>query len=167
MEIIKRYEAALALYRKRKFADTLQIIEELKAAAPQWLKSFLLEAYVRREQGEFVKEFELLTKLLPRFKVTTPDEKKLAADALSLFGSVNRVLGNVVESVESFKLSAMLESNGAKSCTELSNALFAANAGNFTAAEYRKLYAEYKKYLADVKPYPRRFYNHERIRVGF
>ncbi|PUU99525.1 hypothetical protein DCD76_18430, partial [Acinetobacter baumannii] len=86
---------------------------------------------------------------------------------LSLFGSVNRVLGNVAESVESFKLSAMLESNGARSCTELSNALFAANAGNFTAAEYRTLYAEYKKYLADVEPYPRRFYNHERIRVGF
>lgn len=168
MEIIKRYEEALALYKARKFADALKIIAELKAAAPHWKKSFLLEAYVRREQCEFVKEFDALTKLLPQLKLKTPEDKSLAADALSLFGSVNRVLGNVTESVESFKLSAMLEGGGVKSCTEISNALFAANSSEvFTPDDFRELYALYKKYLADVEPYPRRFYKHERIRVGF
>lgn len=168
MDILKRYETALELYHKRKFAEALKIVEELKAAAPSWLKSFLLEAYVRREQGEFVKEFYLLTKLLPQCKLDKPEDKQLAADALSLFGSVNRVLGNVAESVESFKLSAMLEGGGGKSCIEISNALFAANsAEEFSPDEFRALYAEYKKYLADVKPYPRRFYKNERIRVGF
>ncbi len=64
MEIVKRCEEALALYHKRKFAETLKIVDELKAAAPAWKKSFLPEAYVRREQGEFVKE------LLPQLKLT-------------------------------------------------------------------------------------------------
>lgn len=168
MEIIKRYEAALALYHKRKFGEVLKIIEELKAAAPQWKKSFLLEAYVRREQNEFVKEFELLTKLLPQLKLKTRDDKKLAADALSLFGSVNRIIGNVAESVESFKLSASFEGNSLNSCAEISNALFAANSAEvFTPDEFRVLYDDYKKYSADITPYPRRFHKHERIRIGF
>ena len=158
----------MELYRKRKFAEALKIIEELKAAAPSWKKSFLLEAYVRREQCEFVKEFNVLTKLLPTLPLKTREDKSLAADALSLFGSVNRILGNVAESVESFKLSASLEGDGVKACTEISNALFAANSAEiFTPEDFRALYAEYKKYSADIEPYPRRFYNHGRIRVGF
>ena len=168
MDILKRYEEALDLYKTQKFDAALKIIDELKIAAPHWKKSFLLEAYTRREQGEYVKEFLLLTKLLPRFDFDNPDEKTLAADALSLFGSVNRLLGNITESVESFKLSAMLEGGGKKSCTEISNAIFAANsAENFTAKDFRELYAAYKKYSSDIMPYPRRFYSHKKIRVGF
>ena len=168
MEILKRYEQAFELYKVRKFDTALEIIDELKIAAPHWKKNFLLEAYVRREQGEFVKEFLLLTKLLPRFDFGNSDEKNLAADALSLFGSVNRVLGNITESVESFKLSAMLEGGGLKSCTEISNAIFAANSSEkFSAKDFRELYSEYKKYLSDIAPFDRQFYNHKRIRVGF
>lgn len=168
MDIIKRYADALALYKARRFADALKIIAELKDVAPRWKKSFLLEAYVRREQGEFVKEFDALTKLLPQLPLKSPEDKRLAADALSLFGSVNRVLGNVTEAVESFKLSAMLEGGGVKACTEISNALFAANSSElFKPADFQKLYAAYKNCLADVEPFPRRFYRHERLRVGF
>jgi len=168
MEILKPYDEALTLYKARKFDAALKIVYELKTAAPHWKKAFLLEAYIRREQGEFVKEFLSLTELLPRFEFKKPGEKSLAADALSLFGSVNRVLGNVAESVESFKLSAMLDGGGVKSCTEISNALFAANsAENFSAEDFRELYAAYKKYSADITPYPRRFYAHKKIRVGF
>ena len=32
---------------------------------------------------------------------------------------------------------------------------------------FRALYEEYKKFLADIKPFPRKFYDHEKIRVGF
>ena len=168
MEILKRYKEALKLYKSRKFDEALKIIDELKLAAPNWKKSFLLEAYTRREQGEFVKEFTALTKLLPRFDLKSPDEKRLSADALSLFGSVNRVLGNITESVESFRLSAMMDGVGVKACTEMSNALFAANSSeNFSAEDFRALYAEYKKYSSDITPYPRRFYAHNKIRVGF
>ena len=168
MDILKRYEEALKLYKSRKYDDALKIIDELKTAAPNWKKSFLLEAFVRREQYEFIKEFAVLSKLLPRFDLSNRDEKKLSADALSMFGSVNRVLGNIAESVESFRLSAMMDGVGVKACTEMSNALFAANSSeNFSAEDFRALYADYKKYSSDITPYPRRFYTHDKIRVGF
>ena len=132
------------------------------------IKSLLQEAYRLRERGAYTEEFSLLGELLPHFDFAKPDEKILAAEALSLFGEVNRELGRPLEAIESFKLSAMLETSGEKSCAEISNALFSANSvENFSAADFRALYAEYKKYCADIVPYPRKFYAHKKIRVGF
>ena len=168
MNILEKYQRALDLYKAKKFSAALDFVDELKILAPDWKKTFLLEAYIRREQGAYLEEFSLLSELLPRFDFKKPDEKILAAEALSLFGAVNRELGKIPEAVESFKLSAMLEGVGDKACAEISNALFAANAyENFSAEDFRELYAEYKKYSADVVPFARKFYRHEKIRVGF
>ena len=146
----------------------MALVDDVKAAAPHWKKSFLLEIYIRREQKEYIKEIRLLEELLPRFDLDSPDEKFLAADALSVYGSVCREVGRLSDAVQSFRLSAALENDGEKSCTEISNALFAANADeNFSAEDFRALYSDYKKYLADITPFPRKFYNHGKIRVGF
>ena len=168
MDILKKYSEALELFRAKKFDAALKLVNKIKIAAPHWKKSFLLEIYIRREQGEFVKEFSLLKKLLPRFNLSQPDEKSLAADAYSLFGAVNQVLGKPEDAVENFCTSARLENDVKRSCAEISNALFAANASEkFSAADFQNLYDEYKKYLADIKPYPKKFYQHKKIRVGF
>ena len=168
MDILQQYQAALDQYKARNFDAALTLLEDIKIAAPHWKKSFLLEAYIRREQFEFVKEFAVLEKLLPQFDLNSPEEKTLAADALSLFGSVNRNLGLISESVDSFRLSAMLEGVGEKACVEISNAIFAANSSEkFSAADFRALYDDYKKFSADIIPYPKKFYDHKKIRVGF
>ena len=168
MDILRNYAEALELYRTKKFDEALKLVKEIEIAAPHWKKIFLLEVFIRREQGEFLKEFFLLQKLLPRLNPALPEEKNLAADALSIFGEVNRILGMTAEAVESSLLSASLSDDNKKACTEISNALFAANTlENFSIADFRKLYAEYKKFLTDIKPYPRRFYRHDKIRVGF
>ena len=168
MDIIEKYSAALEEYRAKNFDAALKIIDEVKTSAPHWKKSFLLEAYVRREQTEYLKEFSVLEKLLPRFDLSSPDEKSLAADTLSLFGAVNQVLGLTAEAVESFCLSASFENDKKRACEEISNAIFAANcAENFSAADFRTLYDEYKKYLADIEPFAKKFYLHKKIRVGF
>ena len=168
MDILKRYATALKLYRAKNFDAALKIVEKIKHAAPHWKKNLLLEVFILRDQGEILKEFFLLEKLLPKLNPSLPDEKDLSADALNCFGSVNRFLGNTAESVESFCLSASLSSNRKKSCEEISNALFAANSSeNFSADDFRTLYTEYKKYISDIVPYPKKIYSHEKIRVGF
>ena len=54
------------------------------------------------------------------------------------------------------------------SCDEQGNAIFAAAlAENFSAADFQKLYDKYEEYLSDIVPYPKKFYAHEKIRVGF
>ena len=37
----------------------------------------------------------------------------------------------------------------------------------FSATDFRILYAEFQKYLSDIVPYPKKFYKHKKIRVGF
>ena len=161
MDILQKYQTALELYKAKNFDAALKIVEGLKQLAPHWKKPFLLEAYIWRDQSEFVKEFNVLEKLLPRFDLNSPDEK-------IIFGSVNRDLGLISESVESFRLSAMFEGVGDKACVEISNAIFTANSSeNFSAKDFRTLYDDYKKYSADIVPYPKKFYNHKKIRVGF
>ncbi len=165
---MERYAQALALFKAKNFDAALELVNDIKSAAPHWKKPSLLEAYIWREQTEYIKEIRVLEELLPRFDLNSPDEKYLAADALSVYGSVVREVGRISEAVESFRLSAALENNGEKSCVEISNALFAANnSENFSAEDFRALYDDYKKYLADITPYPRKFYNHGKIRVGF
>ena len=168
MNILKKYAKALELYRAKKFDAALKIVKEVELAAPHWKKSFLLEVFIRRDQNEFLKELSLLEKLLPRFDFNSADEKDLAADALNCFGSVNQFFGRTADSVRAFCLSARLSDDNKKACSEISNALFAASSSeNFSAADFQTLYTEYKKYLADIVPYKKKFYNHEKIRVGF
>ena len=168
MDILKRYATALELYRTKNFDAALKIVEEIKLAAPHWKKVFLLEIFIRRDQGESIKELHLLEKLLPRFDINSADEKNLLADALNCLGSVNRLLGRTADSVRAFCLSADFSDDNKKACEEISNALFASSSSeNFSAADFQVLYAEYKKYLSDIVPYPKKFYSHKKIRVGF
>ena len=168
MDILKNYAEALNLYRTKKFDAALKLVKKIEAAAPHWNKVFLLEIFIQRDRGEALKEFFLLEKLLPRLNFSLPEEKNLAADAFNCFGSVNRFLGRAEDSVRAFCFSASLSNDNKSACTEISNALFAANTfENFSIADFQQLYDEYKKYLTDIKPYPRRFYRHDKIRVGF
>ena len=90
------------------------------------------------------------------------------ANELRLLGEVNQAFGMIDTAVKNFCLSASLSDDNKKSCAEISNAIFVANnAENFSAEDFRALYAEYKKYLSDIEPYPKKNYSHEKIRVGF
>ncbi len=168
MDTLELYAAALDEFNARNFDAALTLVDELKTVAPAWKKPLLLECYVLRERGEWLKEFVALNNLLPQFNLDVTSEKVLAADALSLFGSVCRELGFIDAAVEKFRLSARLEDNARQSCVEISNALFAANASeNFSREDFNALYAEYKTYLSDVTPFAPKTYAHKKIRVGF
>lgn len=168
MDILKTYSKALKLYRAKNYDAALKLVSKVKAAAPHWNKIFLLEIFIRREQGERVKMLPMLEKLLPRLKDSSPEERAVAADAFNCSGSINRFLGRNEEAVRAFCLSASLSDDRQKACDEISNALFtASSAENFSATDFQSLYAEYKKYLTDITPFPKKFYEHEKIRVGF
>ena len=168
MDIFERYAEALKLYKAKNFDAALKILDEVKSAAPHWKKSFVLEAMIRRNQQEYLKEFSILTTLLPHFNTKNPDEKILASEALGLFGALNRELCNTEEAVKSFRFAASLKGVGQQACQEISNAIFCANSSEkFSAADFRSLYDDYKKFSADIIPYAKKFYNHGKIRVGF
>jgi len=168
MDILEKYEAALNEYKAKNFDAAIKILDEVKAAAPNWKKANLLEAYIMREQDETVKEFLFTQKFLSSLEIKTPEEKDLSSAALNLLGVASLKLAMPESSVELLLLSAETAQNNSEACIEISNAILAANSiEKFSAEDFKKLYAEYKKYLSDIAPYPKKFYNHKKIRVGF
>ena len=168
MNILEKYEAAFNEYKAKNFDESLKILKEVQAAAPNWKKANLLEAYILREKGETVEEFLLVQKFLSSLEIKSPEEKFLASVALNLFGLASLELSMPESSVEFLRLSAELSENYSAACVEISNAILSANSSeNFSEEDFKKLYAEYKKYLSDITPYPKKFYNHKKIRVGF
>lgn len=166
MDVLEIYAAALNEYRNKNYEKSLEILDELKKIAPNWDKAILLEAYIRRDQKLYVTEISLLENFFE--VVDIAQEKYLVADAYSLFGSALRNLGKSKEAVQFFLTSARLEENSEAVCTEISNAIFAANdVENFTAADFEKLYAEYRKNLAAIQPFEKISYNHKKLRVGY
>ena len=168
MDTIEKYKEALAHYKAKNFDAALKILDEVKLAAPQWKKPLLLEAYILREQGKTVELFLYTQKILPLFEMESPDEKIFLSDALNLLGMACSKLAIPESAVELLRLAGVTAKNNVEACDEISNAILAANAvENFSADDFKKLYAEYKKYLSDITPYPKKFYAHKKIRVGF
>ncbi len=168
MDVIERYKEALELYKGKKFDEALKILEEVIIAAQQWKKPLLLKAYILREQGKTVELFLFAQEILPLFEIESPDEKIFMSDALNLLGMACSKLAMPESAVELLRLAGVTAKDNSQACDEISNALFVANAlENFSADDFKKLYAEYKKYLSDILPYPKKFYSHKKIRVGF
>ena len=168
MDIVEKYAAALEQYKAKNYDEALKILEEVKLAAPNWKKPLLLEAYILREQGKTAELFLFVQKILPTFNLALREEKIFMSDALNLLGIACQKLALPDSAVELLRLAGETSKNNAEACTEISNAILAANASEkFSADDFKKLYAEYKKYLSDIEPYPKKFYNHKRIRVGF
>ena len=74
------------------------------------------------------------------------------------------------QGVESIWLAAKISERTPQSdfANLLSNAILKANAvENFSPEDFQKLYDDYEEYFSDVKPYPKKIYNHKKIRVGF
>ncbi|MBR0060313.1 MAG: hypothetical protein IJP68_02430, partial [Selenomonadaceae bacterium] len=168
MDVIERYKEALELYKAKKFDEALKILEEVILASPQWKKPLLLKAYILREQEKTVDLFLFAQKILPLFEIESPDEKIFLSDALNLLAMASSKLAMQDSAMELFRLAGETAKNNIEACVEISNAILTANASEkFSADDFKKLYAEYKKYLSDITPYPKKFYAHKRIRVGF
>ena len=168
MEVWEVYKQAVDEFKAENFDATLKLLEEVTRRDPNYKKAYMLESYVWNRRHNYFKEFIALTKALPLFDTSNPDQKSLAAHALSLYGDVCRALAMPEESVKALLMSGELLTDNAEACEKIGRAIFSATASeNFSADDFRKLYNEYKKRLSDVVPYQRRFYNHKKIRVGF
>ena len=165
---IERYRNALEQYKEKNFDEALKILDEVKTTAPYWKKPLLLEAYILRDSNRTADLFLFVQKILPRFDSTLPEEKSFVADLLNILGVVCQKLSLIEPAVELLCLSGEMTKPNSAACIEISNAILTANSSEkFSAADFKKLYDRYQKYLADITPYPRKFYNHKKIRVGY
>ena len=165
MELHETYLAAFREFKASNFSAALEILERLQKIYPALKNISYSRAVIYNEQNEFIKAFLVLKKLLPRLD---SDEKYLAMQAYNLFGVVNGHLAMPENAIEFYCKAAELAGDNHAACQAISNAFFASNCSEkFSRTDFQKLCAEFKKYLSDIKPYPKKFYAHKKIRVGF
>ena len=163
------YEQALSCYKKGALDKAWQLLEDFEQKqGMRVLLGSLLKAYILRAQKKYVSEIALLNDLLQDFEDS--EDKKRLADAYSLLGAAYRMIGQSEAAVASFERSVQIEPDIGRKLTELSNALFAANAiEDLSAEKMQALYAQYRHYLQKmkIKPYPAISWQHAKIRVGY
>ena len=168
-EFLAVYERALASYKQGDCDDAWQIITDFEQQhSMKTLLGYLLKAYILRTRKQYVSEVSLLNDLVRDF--ADSEDKKRLADAYSLLGAAYRMLGQSEAAVAAFVRSAQLEPSTGRKLTEISNALFAANAiEDLPAAKMQELYAAYRHDLQEmaVQAYPKPAWHHAKIRVGY
>ncbi|MBR5914576.1 MAG: hypothetical protein IKZ58_09470 [Selenomonadaceae bacterium] len=163
-EVLGLYAKSLDEYKAGNFELALKIIAQIKILVPNWAKATLLESYIYSKQYKFFSELDALKKCLSQ----CTDDVSLRAEAISRLAGVYRVIGDTQSAVKNFLQSAELENNPTKKRIEISNAIFSANdSEKITTQNFQKLYAEYQKTFSYVKPFDKKFYHHEKIRVGY
>ena len=166
MDIWEIYSQALEPYSKKNYDTALKILDEVKRVAPNYRKAYQLEACIWREVHNYVREIAAIKNFL-RISSAQVDYS-LQSDALENLGTAYKLLAMPEKAIKIFCAAAELAEDNHEACKKLSGAIFSAcNAENFSANDFQELYDKYKKYLADIKPYPKRFYSHKKIRVGY
>ena len=168
-EFFRIYEQALTLFKQKHYTQAWELITGFtQETGMKTLLGELLQAYILREQERYVSEVAQLKELLAEFRDS--DDQKRVADAYSLLGAAYRMLGDSEAAAAAFVESAQREPLLHKKLTELSNAIFAANAiEDLSAERMQALYAAYRHELAamHITPYPQPVWQHKKIRVGY
>ena len=168
MTVDELYYEAAECFKAKNFDAALTLVHKLQKISPNHKQARMIELCVWHERENCVREVAVLEKLLPQLDPSLPDEKSLRADALNFLGMNMSKLARPDEAVKFLRMSARLSKNNAAACTQISNALFVANASEkFSRADFAELYAEYKSYLSDVTPFVPKIHAHKKIRVGF
>ena len=166
MNVQELYSQACELHKEKNFDATLKILDEIKRRDPKFKEAYYLEAWIYEDTNNFVREYRALEKILPLLKLSTPKEKNFASEILSHMADTCAHLSLLKESKEFYF--RMLKTADSPKVQCLHCAIFYGNSFEDASQDYfQTFYDAYKKILADVKPFPKKFYVHKKIRVGF
>ena len=167
MNVNELYLKAVEEHKAKNYDATLKILDKIKKREPNFRDAYYLEAWIWHERDNLVREYAALEKIFPLLDYSSPEGKKFAAEILSGLIFIGGQLALKDELLEFFSLLIKISDVETRIAKTAGYMIFYANGfENFSAEDFRALYAEYKKLLADIVPYPKKFYAHEKIRVG-
>ena len=166
MDVKKIFLKAHDQFQKKKYDAALKTLAKLQKAVPQFRDAYYLEANIWEVLENPVKKYLALKKMLPLVNLDSSKENETDAQFIGHLGNVFRFLGLRDESKKIGEL--ILNKSPLINATILYHYIFSANSfEDFSAEDFRALYAEYKNFFTNIKPYPKKFYSHEKIRIGF
>ena len=168
MNVEKTFARAEKQYKAKDYDAALKTLEKLKRYKPSFRNTYLLEVDIWKSLGNFVRLIEACEKVLSIYDINKLEDRKKALMALMIMASTLDNLGMTIESLEKIRLAKKYLTDKNLLLPSLDTEMYCCSyLENFSAEDLRRLYAEYKKLFAHIKPFPKKFYNHEKIRLGF
>ena len=168
MNAEKTYARAAKYFKANDFDAALKTLDKLKKYEPSFRKTYLLEIHVWQKLKDYMKILYAAEKALSMFDVNKPEDRNQVGIIYMFMSYPLDHLGMTKEAVEKLRLALKYTTDEKLILNALEAMMFNGSySENFSAEDLRELYAEYKKVLSFIKPFPRKFYDHEKIRVGF
>ncbi|MBP3723775.1 MAG: hypothetical protein J6I62_11085 [Selenomonadaceae bacterium] len=162
------YEKSRVLWENKDYDEAQKILEDFwEKTQIKTLPQTVLYAYILRSKREYITLINFVKETLEIFK--NAKELNLLAILLSILAESYQRIGKTKKAAKIFLKSAEIEPNVEKKLTEISNAVFARGASDFSAKEMDFFYEKYRSVLKELnaKPYEKVKYNHKKIRVGY
>lgn len=167
MNIQEMQSKAAKLSKEKKYDAALKILEKIKSVAPNYQKAHYLEASIWNARKNCVKEYYALKRILPLLDFSSPEGKNFAMKIFALISKASGLLALNEDALKYSSSSLDLEGTEKIPLNAITNAFYVANVSeHFSVADLHAFRDRFKKYLTD-SPFPRQFYNHEKIRIGF
>ena len=168
MDINELYEKASAKITEKKLDEAKELVAEMKKMAPNFKGTHFLDSIISFNTRKYAETVEKLEKILPHYDLSVPAQKEVAVISLQMLGESYTVLGVAENAVKYLRVAAQMTTDDDQGFRLFSKAILAANCiENFSDTDFQVLYAGLNKYMAKIEAYPKKFYDHEKIRVGF
>lgn len=169
MDIYALYSQAVEQSAAKNYDAALKILDEIKVYAPDYEKAYYMEANIWNKLKNPVKEYYALEKFLSLVDLSSVQDKNFIAEVFVHLGNILEEDLYLWEKALKAYLFALKLADKKKLIDYVEkNIFFFLNvAENYSAADFRAIYAECKKVYHSDSTFPKRFYNHKKIRVGF
>ena len=168
MDAKKIWSKAHDQFKKKKYDAALKTLAKLQKSAPKFRDAYYLEANIWEDLKNPVKHYRALKKILPLINLDSPKEAALNSEFFDHLRKACDELSLHKDAVHFYNLSTELAVDKKDVSKIIEGIFFFANAWeNFSAADFNNLYEKYKSNLPEVTPFSKKFYDHEKIRIGF
>ncbi|MBR3050889.1 MAG: hypothetical protein IKG61_05505, partial [Selenomonadaceae bacterium] len=168
MDAKKIWSKAQDQIQKKKYDAALKTLAKLQKSAPNYKDAYYLEAEIWGKLKNPMKHYQALKKILPLLNLDSPKEAAFNSEFFAHFAKACNTLSLHNDALHYFNLSAELAVDKEKVTATMEDVFFLTNTWeNFSAADFNSFYKKYKRGLSEVSPYPKKFYDHKKIRIGF
>ena len=164
MKFKKKYDGVIKELKTKNYETALKLLYKMRAHEKDF---YFLEAAIFQEFKNSLKEYRALKKLMPFLPRSSPEDKKVYCTCLYDLGVSCSKLGLIDESLKSYRQVINTTTDKQLFYKSISNACFNMNAKeNSSAEDFHAIYDKFRSSFT-FEPFPKQFYNHEKIRVGF
>ena len=163
MKVKKKYSKVIKELEAKNFDKALELLYKMRSNEKDF---YYIEAFIFFNTKSFLKEYHSLKKLMPLLPHSSPGDKKTYYDCLNRLGVCCSQLGLIDESLNCF-FKTITHTKDNLFYYAISQLCFNMHTKENAAAEdFHAIYDKFRSSFT-VEPFPKPFYNHEKIRVGF